>query len=612
MKKNIIFLLKNTIFWLLTFAMSRAIFLLYNIQKTSDLGVFTTLKTFVYGSRLDCSMSAYFLIALCILLIVNVVFSIPDTIKYFSYLLITFTFVLTFIDVELYKAWRFRLDNTFFIYLKSPAEMSASVESSPVFLLFFAFLIFVFFIIKIYKKYIQVPQNELLNWKEKAATTLLLLVFGTAMIVPLRGGLQQIPINQSSVYFSNEIFANHAAVNVVWNFFDAIVLKKGMTENPFIITSDAECKAIIDSLFIDNQSFKSILKPNTTKPNIVVIAWESLTSKVVGSLGGIDDATPNLNKLSAEGILFTNAFASGDRTDKGIAAILSGYPAQPIASIVQEGKKAEKLPVLSRDFKKNGYKTAFFYGGELDFANLKSYLFNGGFERVISKNDFSKAECSSKWGAFDHIVFERFLKEHEQIQTPFFSTMLTLTSHEPFEIPQGWEHQTYGKKSDEVSRFINSQFYTDAAFGNFIEKAKQTSWWSNTILVVVGDHGARLPESKSMSDNFKTPILLLGGALGENGRRIDNIVSQIDIAATLLDLVKIQHTDYQWSKSLFTKNNFAHCAFKNGFGFFQNDKKFIFDNVGKTPYDMSGDVNEKEILKGKAFQQAAFEDFLRK
>jgi phosphoglycerol transferase MdoB-like AlkP superfamily enzyme len=204
------------------------------------------------------------------------------------------------------------------------------------------------------------------------------------------------------------------------------------------------------------------------------------------------------------------------------------------------------------------------------------------------------------------------LKEHEQIQAPFFSTLLTLTSHEPFEIPQGWEHPMYSKSSDEASKFINSQYYTDAAFGKFIEKAKQTSWWNNTILVVVGDHGARLPESKNRISDFRTPILLLGGALAEKGKRIDHVVSQIDIAATLLDLVHIQHADYQWSKNLFTSKNFAHCAYKNGFGFFQNDKKFLFDNVGKTPYEVSGNVSEKEILKGKAFQQAAFENYLKK
>ena len=372
-------------------------------------------------------------------------------------------------------------------------------------------------------------------------------------------------------------------------------------------------KEIITSLYADNQSFEKIINKNILKPNVIVIVWETLSSKVVGCLGGIAGATPNFDRLSKEGILFTHAFASGDRTDKGIVAVLSAFPAQPIASIVQEPKKAEKLPILSKDFRQNGYHTSFFYGGELAFAGMQSYLINGEFERLITKNNFSQAECSSKWGAFDHIVYGKMATELATMPQPFFSTILTLTSHEPFEIPEGWAHPEYGKKSDEDSHFANSQYYADAAFGKFIDEAKKQSWWQNTVIVVVGDHGARLINTKSAVDNFRTPILWLGGALNQQGVLKNDVVSQLDIAHSLLAQCEIDAKKYTWSKNMFSTDNqhFAYCAFKDGFGFFNNEKQLIFDNIGKQIVESQGVMSDDFIRKGKAMQQMTFEDYLK-
>ncbi len=387
-----------------------------------------------------------------------------------------------------------------------------------------------------------------------------------------------------------------------------------MTENPFVSYSTDKAKTTVDSLYLDNQGNNDFFRKNISSPNVILIVWESLTSKVVGTLDAKIGVTPNIDRYAHEGILFTNAIASGDRTDKGIAAVLSGYPAQPIASIVQETKKAEKLPILSQDFNKKGYETAFYYGGELEFANIKSYLVHGDFKHFITKKDFNAEDCGSKWGAFDHIVYQRMSREINTFKEPFFSCILTLSSHEPYEVPATWSHPEYGKSNDETLKYLNSHYYADATFGKFIENAKQQTWWNNTVIVVVGDHGTFRPETGSMLDNFKTPILWLGGALEKKDIRIDKVVSQNDIAATLLHLVHVENPDYQWSKNLFstTKTPFAYCAFKNGFGFFQEKNRYLYDNVGKNVFEKIGDITPNDLEKGKSFLQLSFEDYLKK
>ena len=111
--------------------------------------------------------------------------------------------------------------------------------------------------------------------------------------------------------------------------------------------------------------------------------WESLTSKVVASVGGLPGITPRFDSLARQGILFTNMYASGDRSAKGIVAILSGYPAQPTTSIITIPTKTASLPSLPRTFKAQGYHNSFYYGGETEFSNIKSYLLQQGFEKII-------------------------------------------------------------------------------------------------------------------------------------------------------------------------------------------------------------------------------------
>ena len=174
-----------------------------------------------------------------------------------------------------------------------------------------------------------------------------------------------------------------------------------------------------------------------------------------------------MNHFAHEGILFNHCYANGDRSDKGIVSILSGYPAQPNTSIIKYTEKASKLPHISQILNEEDYHSAFYYGGELDFANMKSYFITGGYQKLVTINDFDKSDMNSKWGAHDHVVFNRLLLDLEKPQTPFFNVLFTLSSHEPFEVPM---NSPFNGTTEE-SHFLNSIHYTDSCIGSFITRA---------------------------------------------------------------------------------------------------------------------------------------------
>jgi phosphoglycerol transferase MdoB-like AlkP superfamily enzyme len=297
-------------------------------------------------------------------------------------------------------------------------------------------------------------------------------------------------------------------------------------------------------------TFKNKKIINTDKPNVVIIILESFTSKIIGVLGGRPEVTPNFNKLSHEGILFDNFYASGDRSDKGIVAILSGYPAQPTSSIIKFPQKTQNLPYLSHTLAKMDYSTNFYYGGDINFANMRSYFANGGFN-TVTKNDFNKSDCNSKWGVHDHIMFNKLLDDIDKENQKFFKVFFTLSSHEPFDVPM----KTVINGDDEDNKFLNSAYYTDSCIGNFFENAQKRAWWKNTIFILVADHGVRLPDNTAINSvlKFKIPMLFLGGALKKQDTVIHTYGSQIDIPKTLLTQMGIKNDKYRFSKNLLSK-----------------------------------------------------------
>ncbi|RYF81845.1 MAG: sulfatase, partial [Chitinophagaceae bacterium] len=313
-------------------------------------------------------------------------------------------------DLELYTVWGFRLDATPLQYISSPAEAAASIASAPVLLLSLIFIALSFSGIFLFKKGTERFPAEIQAPKIRAIASFFLAAL---LVLPLRGGWQQIPINQSSVYFSEIAYANHSGINVPWNVMYSLLKNDHETENPYQFLPAAEAESRVAALH-PKLPPTGLLVTEFTKPNVLLIILESYTANYVGSITGYNGVTPNLDSIAREGLLFTNIYSSGDRSEKGMAAILSGFPAQPTTSVMKSPRKTEKLPYLSKEFAKSGYATSYYYGGELGFANLKSYLLNGSFHKFTDKSDFDPKDYNSKWGVHDHVLLDRVLTELNQ------------------------------------------------------------------------------------------------------------------------------------------------------------------------------------------------------
>jgi phosphoglycerol transferase MdoB-like AlkP superfamily enzyme len=608
------------LFWLLFFELGRALFLGYQHTATSRLSLATLLGTFGYGLRLDASAAAYVcLIPFVLLLLGSLVPRLPLRGLLNGYTIATgllLTLLIT-ADLELYRAWGFRLDDTPLQYLNSPQEMAASAGSAPLGLLL-ASLVGLGGVSWFLYKGVVGRLAELPAWFGRGRAALACLLYLALLVVPLRGGTQQIPINQSDVYFSRTAFANHAALNAPWNLMSALVLRsEERPPKPFM--PDSTARRLVAGLYplavgaaAPADSTTRIL--TEARPNVLFIILESFTSKLVGSVGGEQGVTPALDSLARTGVLFDKLYAAGDRSQKGLVSILSGYPNQPTTSIIKFPRKTEHLPHLCRSLAAAGYHSHYYYGGELAFANMKSYLQTAGYERLTERTDFAQADQNSKWGAHDGVLFDRVLADLRQQPTPFFVTAFTLSSHEPFDVPM----KARFPGTDEASLFRNSVYYTDHELGRFLQAARREPWYAHTLLVLVADHGHIQPENSANQSpsKFHIPLLLAGGALRPEarGKVVHTYASQTDVAATVLRQLGLPTSQYVWSRDLLAANprSFAYYCFNNGFAGMSPDGIVTYDNVSQQVWDRDPTVPQAQLQLAEAMQQLTLEDFARK
>lgn len=620
MKKRLLFNSSYFIFWIGYFFVARLLFLLFYYEQSYAIGLGTSLKTFLYGIQLDISFAGYLSIIPFLASLLTVWASkkiVATFMKLYSIVIILVVTLMVFIDLSLYKYWGVRIDATLLTYMNTPKVMLASVTTLQliggiVIWLLSSLIVFRILSKLVLQKIVQFSKGKL--WE---ASVLLLVI--AILIIPIRGGIQTIPINQSNVYFSKEMFANHAAINCLWNFTNTLTHRVD-DHNPYQQFTTKDAKTIIQNTrkHLTTTSKDTIL--NTEKPNVILLIWESLSAKAVGSLEGEPEVTSNFNMLSKEGILFTNFYGNGDRTDKGLAAILSGYYPQPTSSIIKMPHKTRKLPMLTKAMKQIGYTTSFHYGGDMNFGNMNTYLRNGDIDCITDGSIFDDEDWNSKWGAHDHIFLEHIMHGLSKTtsttddcyatNTPFFKIILTLTSHEPYEFPGEYK---FGKKSDEAL-YRSSQAYTDKAIGKFIQDAKAQPWWDNTLIIILSDHGHPLPKHKGYFNSpkkFHIPMLWLGGALAKIGIKIDNFSAQTDLSYTLMSLLGGNANQFSFGKNIFntTTSNYAHFIFNKGFGTISKEGTFVYDYVSQKPIIQKGDYKSLEVL-GKALTQDAYQDFI--
>jgi phosphoglycerol transferase MdoB-like AlkP superfamily enzyme len=612
--------MRSLVFWTAWFAAARALFYAWHWDKVPKADRGLVLQSFLPGARMDLSAAAYITTLLWLLLTLTVSAPVRITRRLLlaaALVLVPFVATLTLTDIGTFGPWRRRLDAALWTYLASPREAYASAESIALGPLLGVLAVVLVLTAWAYHRVLRRPETQLRQHRGRHAVGAALSVglTGLLLAIPVRGGLQWTPINESTVYFSRSEMANLGALNASWYLlYSTVAEQETPSTNPFVVMPEATAAAVVDSLYGPGDGGPGQTLLRVAHPNVILIIWESFTAKVVARLGGRPGVTPEFERWSRQGILFDSVFASGDRSAQGLVSILSGFPSIPKVAIMTRPQKAATLPQLGRTLQQAGYQTSFYYGGELAFANMKAYVLGGGFDRVTGIEAFAPAERNSKWGAHDHVVLQRALSEFPGQRRPFFSTIFTLSSHEPFEVPVA----PTISGGDLSAKFMNAHHYTDASIGAFLDAASRQPWWDSTLVVIIADHGSPLPEpppgtQETVLARHHVPMLWLGGALAVRDTVVHRLTSSTDLAPTLLGEVGVDAGAFHWGRNVVRRRGaggFVWFAHHDGFAFLDRTGWEVFDERAGRTTERSPGAGPGHRRSGSALLQATFADYL--
>ncbi len=612
MLSKLIYLSFFYIFFLTCFILERVLFAFFNFNSTFKDGLVEPVRSFVHGFPMDLSAAGYFVIPF---LLAALLFSFwknkvaeYSTYKVIGIVLSVLTAFFCVLDIVLYPAWQFRLDATPFFYMQSPTAALASGTTSE-YLIYGATLLllatlFVFAFVRLLDKiYAIVHKNEICKFDCIVVYIVLLLLFIGMVVLSIRGGVGVSTMNPGRVYFSDNVFFNHLAINPNWNLIYSV--QKTDDFSGYYTLTDEESQRIYEESLAPSKEIRVATDTllNTTRPNILLFIMESFGGTACKLTGGAD-AMPGLCKFAEDGIVFNRFYANSFRTDRGLACILASYPGMPTTSLMKVTNKSQNVKKLPNALKEAGYKNSFYYGGDINFTNMNSFLVMSGYEKIICDANFTKDQKQSKWGAYDHVLFDFLAKDFENgdFEDRFFCTVLSSSSHEPFEVP--YKHHE--------DKYLNSVMYSDSCLYSFLERFRQTKYWDNTLIIILPDHSTGLVGNLTNSDSlrYRIPMVWGGGAVKKH-LVVDKISSQIDLSATILGQLDIKHDDFMFSKDVFDNNSpeFAIFAFNNGFGIIEKEGFASYD-YGSQKEIMSTDA---EILKrGKSFIQTVYRDFERR
>jgi phosphoglycerol transferase MdoB-like AlkP superfamily enzyme len=395
------------------------------------------------------------------------------------------------------------------------------------------------------------------------------LVAGGYIIAVTAGWLL---VSSSTAKISDNRVLNEVALNGIYSFANAamineldydvyyskIDLPSAVADVRRLLTADgSELAASLDSLSIDHAvSFSSPAR----RLNVVLVMEESLGSSFVKSLTPRGPGvTPELERLADSGLLFTQIYATGDRTVRGMEAVLAGFPPIPGQSIVRRpgGQNVFSLPALLKSF---GYSTVFVYGGYSLFDNMGSFALANGFDQVRDRTDFRTQTFSTIWGVCDEDLFDNSLEildSLDQSGSPFFSLLLTVSNHSPFTFPDGRLPLEYSKPTRD-----NAVRYADFALGRFMNAAASHAFYNNTLFVILGDHGARVYGSQPIPlESYRIPVLFYKPGIIPAGLRNGTLGSQLDVPSTIMGVLRMPYVSQFFGHDLLSKQNGAPRAF---------------------------------------------------
>lgn len=574
MKKALRYIASLLLFYLLLFAASRAVFMLYN--RSSDAFTATDMwEAWWHGLPMDASTAGY-LMALpwlaCFVAMWYPRFAMRRVLR--PYFIITGVLLAMIIalDIVLYASWQFKLDSSLYSYMGLHNGAASSVSTG---FMVVGILLLVLFSALIAYAAIMLTPRIVGTVRSGIKGSLVLTLVGGLLFVMIRGGVQEGTMNVGSVYYSQRLFLNHSAVNPVFSLMYSTTKMKHFDEQ-FRYFSPEEASAHFEGLYPQSTEALSDTLLRVQRPQVILIQLESFGAQFIAELGGRPNVCPNLSRYMPEAVLFDRCYANSFRTDRGTVSLQSGHVSYPTVSLMKYPARLPALPSIAHSLTDVGYVSDYYYGGDISIMGKQGYLISAGFSTLTSSKDFTMAQVNeSKWGANDSVVFDRAFTNimKRPASQHWMSTVQTLNSHEPFEVP-------YHRLEDKV---LNSFAYTDYCVGQFLDRLKATSLWDNLLVVMFADHGIMYGQTYETPEFFHIPVIMVGGAL-KGPRRIHTIMNQSDVAATLLAQMGVSHRQYAWSRNVLSPEYtypFAYSTYPSGI--------MLADSTGVSIYDVNAD-----------------------
>jgi len=524
---------------------------------------------FLLGAKMDTIVASVFLIVPSIILLL-----FPRALKRLgvvlirAYLLIIFLIVIYIENATFpfFAEFDVRPNNLFIDYLEYPKEVLGNIWASYKLEIFISSIMLIAFTLWYWKKTTQYFDDvyEVKIWKR----ALLFLPVFVILFIGIRSSFGHRPANISDAVYTNSHLVNEVTKNSIYSIGYAFYTQQNTefdVSQYGTMDIDEAYSRMGRQLDLDPKRckvpFARLAKTQHTRKkskNLVIFIQESLGAQFVGALNGDEGKkgiTPNLDRLSKEGVEFTSLYSNGTRSIRGIAGLIAGFLPAPGKGVLKRNKSQKDFFTVAQLLKPYGYYSLFVYGGEKRFDNMGSWFYGNGFDEIIDEPKFVNPNFRGIWGVSDEDLVIRANQEFKALYKkgqPFVSVMFSTTNHTPFDFPEGRIELIDGIEKNSVQNAIK---FADYAIGKFIKQARKEDYYKDTIFVIAADHNVRVYGDDLLPYiMFRIPGLILGE--GVEPQQIDRLTMQPDILASALDLLGIENLHYPiLGRSIFEDHN---------------------------------------------------------
>ncbi len=601
------------LFMLVVYTALRIGFYFYNSDFYQDENSDQIINAFFYGIRFD--LAALLMINLPVLILFNLPIKYYS-VSFFSYLFFVLFCVFNLIGIGLNIA-----DYAYFPTIQRRLLFEPFTQTldlirmvpglfknyTPLIIAFLAFVsLFIWLSYKVIKIAKKKSTTQFSYWKSTVGLVVIILL----TIIGIRGGLQLKPIRQTNAFFSDSKPLGYLVLN---STYTVIRCYFQYTFPDYNFYTDDEASTIVTELIKSDDEemlnkeypFLRIKKPTQPiiKKNIVLFIMESWSSEYIGSISGWESKTPFFDSLAKKGILYTNFLANGQRSIEAVPSILASLPAVFPSSIIGSRVEINKIRGMGSILKEHGYTTSFHHGAASGSMGFDAFVPSAGFINYYSKSEFYNYADSlydGTWGIFDEPFFKDAAYKMNQFKKPFCSVIFSLSSHDPFKIPENRKY-LFDKYKNETD-FQISMRYSDFAIQQFFEFAEKQNWYNNTIFIITGDHTFYTTRNDVFS-SFHIPLLIFDPS-NPIGKIESKVGSHVDILPTILDLLNFSTIHSSMGRSLLDPNldGFGAMTFFPNFLFFNDTSLYVDDFEKRKEYYKNfkeADSKNNSYLKNK-------------